>query len=61
MELVYQADAVLVFVQFVLVKKSKGQLITISEPVLTEKEQRQGWIFPCQAYAKSHLVLSLDE
>lgn len=42
-------------------KKIKGTVDYNLEPVLTEKEQRQGWIFPCQAYAKSHLVLSLDE
>lgn len=31
------------------------------EPMLTYKEQQQGWIFPCQAYVKSHLILTFEE
>ncbi|OEF27208.1 2Fe-2S iron-sulfur cluster-binding protein [Vibrio rumoiensis] len=42
-------------------KKIEGVVYYDLEPVLTEKEQQQGWIFPCKAYPRSHLVLSLDE
>jgi ferredoxin len=31
------------------------------EPMLTEKEQQQGWVFACQAYAESNLVLTFEE
>ncbi|WP_428771979.1 2Fe-2S iron-sulfur cluster-binding protein [Vibrio sp.] len=31
------------------------------EPMLTENEREQGWIFACQAYAKSDLIITFDE
>jgi ferredoxin len=31
------------------------------EPLLTEKEKKEGWIFTCQAFAESNLVLTLEE
>ncbi|MEZ9631016.1 ferredoxin [Vibrio breoganii] len=31
------------------------------EPMLTEKEQAQGWVFACQAFANTDLVLTFDE
>lgn len=44
-----------------LCKKIEGKVEYHLEPMLTEQEQQQGWIFPCQAYAKSHLILTLEE
>ena len=44
-----------------LCKKIEGNVLYALEPVLTQKEQTQGWIFPCLAYATSHLVLLFDE
>lgn len=41
-------------------KKIEGTIHYNLEPVLTEKERQQGWIFPCQAYPRSHLILSID-
>ncbi|CAM3128877.1 2Fe-2S iron-sulfur cluster-binding protein [Vibrio rarus] len=31
------------------------------QPMLTEKEQAQGWVFACQAYATTDLVLTFEE
>lgn len=42
-------------------KKIQGEVEYHLEPLLTPKEQEQGWIFPCQAYAKSHLILMMAE
>lgn len=42
-------------------KKIEGEVEYHLEPMLTIKEQLQGWIFPCQAYAKSHLILTFEE
>ncbi|EKO3828433.1 2Fe-2S iron-sulfur cluster binding domain-containing protein [Vibrio harveyi] len=42
-------------------KKLTGEVSYHLEPMLTEKEQQQGWIFPCQAYTESNLVLTFDE
>ena len=42
-------------------KKVSGQVSYHLEPMLTEEEQQQGWIFPCQAYAKTNLVLTFEE
>jgi len=42
-------------------KKVSGEVIYDLEPMLTEKEQQQGWMFPCLAYIESNLVLTLDE
>lgn len=44
-----------------LCRKIKGEVSYRLEPVLTEREQQQGWIFPCQAYAESNLVLTFEE
>ncbi|MGR5128510.1 2Fe-2S iron-sulfur cluster-binding protein [Photobacterium swingsii] len=41
-------------------RKLSGEISYQLEPMLTEKEQAQGWIFTCQATAKSDLVLSMD-
>ncbi len=43
-----------------LCKKSEGEVSYHLEPMLTEKEQQEGWIFTCQAYANSNIVLLLD-
>ncbi|PMH38658.1 ferredoxin [Vibrio sp. 10N.286.49.B3] len=40
-------------------QKVEGQISYHLEPMLTEKEQAQGWIFTCQAFAESNLILSL--
>ncbi|OIQ24936.1 2Fe-2S iron-sulfur cluster-binding protein [uncultured Vibrio sp.] len=42
-------------------KKQEGAVSYHLEPMLTEKEQSQGWIFPCQAFAESNLVLTYTE
>ncbi|MDF2155830.1 2Fe-2S iron-sulfur cluster-binding protein [Vibrio sp. CAU 1672] len=42
-------------------KKLAGEVSYQLEPMLTDKEQQQGWVFPCQAYAESNLVLTFDE
>ncbi|ELA6610812.1 MULTISPECIES: 2Fe-2S iron-sulfur cluster-binding protein [Vibrio] len=42
-------------------KKLTGEVSYHLEPMLTEKEQQQGWILPCQAYTESNLVLTFDE
>ncbi|MBR9876429.1 2Fe-2S iron-sulfur cluster-binding protein [Vibrio sp. J1-1] len=42
-------------------KKISGEVSYHLEPMLTDKEQQQGWIFPCQAYTESNLVLTFDE
>ncbi|ANQ22970.1 ferredoxin [Vibrio natriegens] len=42
-------------------KKVTGDVSYHLEPMLTDKEQQQGWIFPCQAYTESNLVLTFDE
>ncbi|WP_422126264.1 2Fe-2S iron-sulfur cluster-binding protein, partial [Vibrio harveyi] len=39
----------------------KGTVKYQLEPMLTEKEQQEGWIFACQALATSHLELTLEE
>ncbi|WP_434357794.1 2Fe-2S iron-sulfur cluster-binding protein [Parasalinivibrio latis] len=44
-----------------LCKKRSGEIEYQLEPLLTEKEKEQGWIFACQAYARSDLVLELEE
>ncbi len=43
-----------------LCRKLSGEISYQLEPMLTEKEQAEGWIFTCQATAKSDLVLELD-
>lgn len=44
-----------------LCKKLEGSVSYQLEPMLTEKEQQQGWIFACQAFAESKLVLTFEE
>lgn len=44
-----------------LCRKLEGTVSYHLEPMLTEKEQQQGWIFACQAFAESNLVLTLEE
>ncbi len=41
-------------------RKLAGEIRYQLEPMLTEKEQAEGWIFACQAMAESDLVLDLD-
>ncbi|EPM5584511.1 2Fe-2S iron-sulfur cluster-binding protein [Vibrio vulnificus] len=41
-------------------RKVSGEVRYQLEPLLTEKEQQQGWVFPCLAYAESNLVLTFD-
>ncbi|PSW19367.1 ferredoxin [Photobacterium sanctipauli] len=41
-------------------RKQTGEISYQLEPMLTEKEQAEGWIFACQAVAESDLVLELD-
>lgn len=41
-------------------RKVSGEISYQLEPMLTEKEQAQGWMFTCQAVAQSDLVLQLD-
>lgn len=44
-----------------LCKKLEGQVSYHLEPMLTEKEQEQGWVFACQAFAESNLVLTFED
>lgn len=44
-----------------LCRKLEGTVSYHLEPMLTEKEQEQGWVFACQALAESNLVLTFDE
>lgn len=44
-----------------LCRKLEGEVSYHLDPMLTEKEQIQGWIFPCQAFAESNLILTLSE
>ena len=41
-------------------RKKTGEITYQLEPMLTENEQAEGWIFACQAVVKSDLVLELD-
>ena len=43
-----------------LCKKLEGEVEYDLEPLLTDKEQQEGWVFACQATAKSDLVLLLE-
>lgn len=42
-------------------KKVTGEVSYQLDPMLTEQEQQQGWIFPCLAHTESHLVLTFEE
>ena len=44
-----------------LCRKLEGTVSYHLAPMLTEKEQQQGWIFACQAFAESKLVLTFEE
>lgn len=44
-----------------LCRKIEGEVSYLLAPILSEKEQAQGWVFPCQAFPQSHLVLSFME
>ncbi len=44
-----------------LCRKIEGRVNYQLEPMLTEKEQQQGWVFACQAFAESNLVLTFEE
>ena len=44
-----------------LCKMLSGKVRYHLEPLLTEQEKKEGWIFTCQAFAESNLVLTLDE
>ncbi|WP_070962680.1 2Fe-2S iron-sulfur cluster-binding protein [Vibrio sonorensis] len=44
-----------------LCRKIEGKVTYHLEPMLTEKEQEQGWVFACQAFAESNLLLTLEE
>ncbi len=39
----------------------KGDVRYHLEPMLTEQEKEQGWIFACQAIPSSDLVVSFEE
>ncbi|QUJ67571.1 2Fe-2S iron-sulfur cluster binding domain-containing protein [Photobacterium sp. GJ3] len=43
-----------------LCRKLSGEVAYQLAPMLTEKEQAAGWIFPCLAMARSDLVLLLE-
>ncbi|MFD2179769.1 2Fe-2S iron-sulfur cluster-binding protein [Veronia pacifica] len=38
----------------------EGQVHYRLDPVMTTEEKAQGWVFACQAYPSSDLVLQLD-
>ncbi|MDC0612627.1 2Fe-2S iron-sulfur cluster-binding protein [Vibrio sp.] len=42
-------------------RKLEGDVDYHLEPVLTKDEIKYGWIFPCQAFAKSNLILTFEE
>ena len=44
-----------------LCRKLEGTVSYDLEPMLTDKEQKQGWVLACQAVAESNLVLTFDE
>ncbi|EGR04051.1 phenol hydroxylase P5 protein [Vibrio cholerae HC-78A1] len=39
----------------------EGEVEYELEPLLTEQEKATGWIFACQAYAITDLVLTFEE
>ncbi|WP_087024686.1 2Fe-2S iron-sulfur cluster-binding protein [Thaumasiovibrio subtropicus] len=43
-----------------LCKKTEGEVSYALEPMLTENEQQEGWIFACLAKPTSDLILQLD-
>ncbi|MBY6199618.1 2Fe-2S iron-sulfur cluster-binding protein [Vibrio hangzhouensis] len=44
-----------------LCRIESGEVEYDLEPMLTEKEKQQGWMFSCLAYPKSDLVINLEE
>ncbi|RXJ73074.1 ferredoxin [Veronia nyctiphanis] len=38
----------------------EGEVQYRLDPVMTAEEKAQGWVFTCQAYPKTDLVLQLD-
>ncbi|WP_375751911.1 2Fe-2S iron-sulfur cluster-binding protein [Vibrio sp. HN007] len=44
-----------------LCRKTEGEVSYHLEPMLTEREKEEGWIFPCQAYAETNLKLTFEE
>lgn len=44
-----------------LCRMLEGEVAYQLEPMLTEKEQKQGWVFACQAYPKTDLTLTFEE
>ncbi|MCL9777408.1 2Fe-2S iron-sulfur cluster-binding protein [Vibrio methylphosphonaticus] len=44
-----------------LCRISKGQVSYDLEPMLTENEKQQGWMFTCLAHAESDLVITFGE
>ncbi|WP_040891262.1 2Fe-2S iron-sulfur cluster-binding protein [Vibrio ezurae] len=44
-----------------LCRLKKGTVTYQLEPLLTEKEQALGWVFACQAFATTDLVLTFEE
>jgi ferredoxin len=44
-----------------LCRKIEGTISYQLDPMLTDTEQQQGWMFACQAFAESKLVLTFDE
>lgn len=43
-----------------LCKIKTGEVSYQLEPMLTESEQSQGWVFACQAFATTDLVLTFE-
>ncbi len=44
-----------------LCRKTQGDVVYHLEPMLTENEQEQGWVFACQAYPTTNLTLTFEE
>ncbi|MFC5079050.1 Ferredoxin-1 [Vibrio thalassae] len=44
-----------------LCRIESGQVSYDLEPMLTEKEKQQGWMFSCLAYAESDLVITFSD
>ncbi|MCJ2378911.1 2Fe-2S iron-sulfur cluster-binding protein [Vibrio sp. ZSDZ34] len=44
-----------------LCRIESGQVSYQLEPLLTEKEKEQGWMFSCLAYAESDLVITFSD
>ncbi|WCE29652.1 2Fe-2S iron-sulfur cluster-binding protein [Vibrio sp. SCSIO 43137] len=42
-------------------RKLEGRIEYHLDPILTDKEQKAGWMFPCLAYVKSDTKLTFEE